>query len=543
MATVRAASNGNGRGRRPDAPQASGNGARPVAPAKPAAAAPGAAPPPDTRLAGTDALAFATDGASEHALREGLAGCRDAQVWPGNLHAAVAALDQGEYPAGLVMVDVDEIPYPAGAIYELAAVCEVGTVVIALGSTDTARFSREVLLAGVSDYLVKPVSAAEVRAAAARAVGAAANDAPQGRLVGFAGTGGSGATTLAAAAAMRAAERGHYVSVLDLNRTFSALSFLLDVEPASGLVDLLSTVARASLNPDMVDRMRATRSDRIAVYGYPSSAVPPPLAPVWAVCELLVELQRRSHLVIVDGMDDPNTRQALLALVDARIIVAEPTVTGAVAAARMTARLRPMLGEGWPFVLVQNHTRAVKDVAAGALRLRRAGVAGAPGVVVPFEPTLPSLADRGWSQGRFPATLRKPLDLLVDRILAPEAFEQAGAGEAFAEAGKGRDAGTAEGRAQAGAPAGLRAALARIRRLRSAKAPVAAPAAPAASAASSRSDSLRAALARARRSRSAKAPAAAPVAPAASTAPARSGSLRAALRRLRPARGGRLQPA
>ena len=608
-ATVKAAANGNGRGRQADAPQASGDGARPAAPARSAPAAgraaerprrderqavasaqatparltsartahahtapaPNPAPAPDTRLAGIDALAFAVDGASEHALREGLAGCRDAQVWPGNLHAAAAALDQGGYPAGLVVVDVDEIPYPAGAIYELAAVCEVGTVVIALGSTDTARFSREVLLAGVSDYLVKPVSAAEVRAAAARAVGAAANDAPQGRLVGFAGPGGSGTTTLAAATALLAAERGHYVSVLDLNRTFSAFSFLLDVEPASGLVDLLSTVARASLNPDMVDRMRATRSDRIAVYGYPWSAVPPPLAPVWAVCELLVELQRRSHLVIVDGMDDPNIRQAVLALVDARIIVAEPTVTGAAAAARMTTRLRPLLGEGWPFVLVQNHTRAFGDVAAGAQRLRRAGVAGAPGVVVPFAPTLPSLTDRGWSQGRLPAALRKPLDLLVDRILTPEAFEPAGAGEAFEETGIGREAGTAGARA----PAGLRGALARIRRPGAAKAPVAAPAAPAASNAPDRSGSLRAALARVRRPRTAKAPAATPVASAASNAPdgsgslraalartgrpraakkapaasaaaaapARSDSLRAALRRLRPARGRRLQPA
>ena len=73
---------------------------------------------------------------------------------------------------------------------------------------------------------------------------------------------------------------GRYVSVLDLNRTFSALSFLLDVEPGGGLVDLLSTVARASLHPEMVEGVRAQRSDRIAVYGYPWSLEPPPLAPV-----------------------------------------------------------------------------------------------------------------------------------------------------------------------------------------------------------------------------------------------------------------------
>ena len=372
--------------------------------------------PSEPVLAQIDALAFATDPHSEQELREGLSGFQDAQVWPGDLRAAAAALGQGHSPR-LVFVDIDGIPYPPGAIYELSSVCDVGTIVIALGSDDTARCSREILRAGVSDYLVKPVSAAAVRECAARAAGSAPNGSMEGWLVGFSGTGGSGATTLAAATALLAAERGRYVSVLDLNRTFSTLSFLLDVEPAGGLVDLLSTVARASLHPEMVDGMRATRTDRIAVYGYQWGPEPPPLAPVWAVCELFVELQRRSHLVIVDGMDDPATRHMLLAMVDARVLVVEPTVTGAAAAARTMARFGPMIGQEWPVVLVQNHTRA-SGTEAGTQALAGAGVAAAPDVVVPFEPALPAFSDRGWPEGRLPRTLREPLAGLTDLILA-----------------------------------------------------------------------------------------------------------------------------
>ena len=363
-----------------------------------------------------DAIAFYTDPQSEHALREGLSGFPDANVWPGDLRAAAAALGQGHSPR-IVFVDIDDIAYPAGAIYELATVCEVGTIVIAFGSADTARFSREILLSGVSDYLVKPISAAAVREAAARAAGSAAISSMEGWLVGFAGTGGSGTTTLAAATALVAAERGRYVSVLDLNRTFSALSFLLDVEPGGGLVDLLSTVARASLHPEMVDGVRTMRSDRIAVYGYPWSVEPPPLAPVWAVCELLAELQRRSHLVILDGMDDPATRQTLLALVDTRVLVLEPTATGAVAASRLMARLGPMLDRDWPCVLVQNHTRE-HGTAAGTRSFDRAGISATPDIVVPFEPTLPSIGDRGWPKVRMPRALREPLARLADRVLA-----------------------------------------------------------------------------------------------------------------------------
>ena len=366
--------------------------------------------------AAIDALAFAADAESEAALREGLSHLPNPQVWDGGLRAAADALGRG-HAARLVFVDIDGVGYPAGALYQLAAVCEVGTVVVAFGSDESARLGREVLLAGVSDYLVKPITPETVAAAAARALDARADGTAQGWLVGFAGTGGAGATTLAAATALAAAARGHYVSVLDLRRTVSAVSLLLDVEPAPGLVELLSTVARASLNPDMVERMCAKRSERIGVYGYAWDATPPPLAPVWAVCELLVELQRRSHLVVVDGMDHPATRQALLALVDVRVLVVEPTVSGAADAARMCAGLGSLIGAGYPSVLVQNHTRAFPDVGAATLRLRRAGVARAPGVVVPFEPTLPALADRGFPGGRLPAALRVPLDALVDRLL------------------------------------------------------------------------------------------------------------------------------
>ena len=371
------------------------------------------------------AIAFATDPESESALREGFSDHPNPQVWPGGLSEAIATFASGQ-SSPLLLVDLDETPYPAGALHELAAVCEVGTVVIAFGSNASARFSREVLLAGVSEYLVKPLTARAVRDASARVASAGNSDAPGGWSVGFAGTGGSGASTLAAAAALVAAGQGRYVSVLDLNRTFPALAFLLDVEPAPGLVEVLSTVARAALHPEMVDGVRAARSDRIAVYGYPWSATPPPPPPVWAICELLVELQRRSHLVIVDGLDDAASRMSLLALVDARVLVVEPTAAGAAAAARVLARFDPIFDPGWPSLLVQNHTRKFKP-RTGTRTLRSAGVAIEPEVVIPFEPSLPAVTDRGWPEARLPKSLRKPVAALVHRIVAASAPLPAGA--------------------------------------------------------------------------------------------------------------------
>lgn len=363
------------------------------------------------------ALAFALDPETEDALREGLLHfegptpeCDDPQVWPGGILAAVTALSEG-HSSRLVIVDIDGIPYPAGAIHELAEVCEIGTVVIAVGSDDSARVNREILLAGVSDYLVKPVTAAEVREAAALATASDRNFPTGGHVAGFAGTGGSGTTTVAAATALHAAAQGRYVSVLDLNRTVPAMALLLDVEPSAGLDQLFDVAGRMPPDAQMLDGVRAERSDRISLYAYRLGSSPPPAPPMPALDWLLGQLRHRSQLVLVDGLDDPEVHFSLLAEVDARVLVVEPTAAGAVRA----ARILDLLGGGAPPLLVQNHTRAFKP-QAGTRLLLDAGVETPPDVVIPFEPTLPEIADRGWPRGRMPRRLRKPIASLADRI-------------------------------------------------------------------------------------------------------------------------------
>ena len=129
---------------------------------------------------------------------------------------------------------------------------------------------------------------------------------------------------------------------------------------------------------------------------------------------LLGQLKRRSQLVLVDGLEGPEMQLAPLAEVDTRVLVVEPTAGGAVRA----ARLFDLLGGGVPALLVENHTRAFKRGAAERL-LRGAGVGTPSDIVVPFEPSLPGITDRGWPQGRLPRRLRAPVAGLADRILAP----------------------------------------------------------------------------------------------------------------------------
>ena len=388
--------------------------------------------PPEGPVA---ALAFAADPETEDTLRQGLLhfegttpGCDDPQVWPGGLRAAVSALADG-HSSALVIVDIDGIAYPSGAIHELAEVCEVGTAVIAVGSDDTARFSREILLAGVGEYLVKPLTAEAVRDATGRVFASRADAPATGCVAGFAGTGGSGATTLAVATALHAAGTGRYVSVLDLNRTVPVTALLLDVQPAAGLEQLIEVAGKAPPDPEMLNGVRARRSERISVYGYRWAPVLPATPGIPALAWLLGELRGRSQLVLVDGMDDPRTQFALLSEVDVPVLVAEPTAGGAARAARMLE----LLEGGPPAVAVQNHTRAL-GTAAGARSLIDAGMETAPDIAVPYLPSLPEIADRGWPGDRLPRRMRKPVASLLDRIVASARAGRPAPGEPRREA-------------------------------------------------------------------------------------------------------------
>ena len=370
------------------------------------------------------ALAFAMDLETETVLREALFEYQpsspdheEPQVWPGGLRSGIDALAAG-YSAPLLIVDIDGIPYPAGALYKLAAVCEIGTTVIAVGSDATAKASRQILLAGVSDYLTKPITAQLVSEAIAHATTAVTGPARFGRVAAFIGVGGSGATTLAVASALQVAKRGRYVSILDLNRTISQVSLMLDLEPAPGLDHLLDAADPSSPDPDIVDATRTHHSERVAVYAYRSGPSPPPLPEKLPVGWLLGQLRQRSHLVLIDGAEDPGLFLDLLEEVDIRVLVAEPTARDI----HRASRLIDLLGQHPPVLLVQNHTRAFR---------RGTGMERQPDVVVPFESSLSSITDQGWPRNQVPRSLHKPLTVLADRLLstvldAPSRLQLAG---------------------------------------------------------------------------------------------------------------------
>ena len=350
------------------------------------------------------ARGFAADAGTERALRAGLSG-REARIQRGRFDTALRAL-AAEPASKLVFVDFDGVQEPEAAARELSAVCAFGTALIAIGSIDTAHLSRALLRQSVADYLVKPISAAAVREASA----AALDDLPErmsaGRVVAFAGTAGSGVSTLIAAIARGVAAGGRTGSVVDLEPGSASLPILLGAEPAGDLPALLATLDPDQSDPDRpsdaADPLDADRvvspelSDGICVptdiagislVAYPLEGPLPETPSAQGVHSLLGTLANRAHVVLVSGLHDPGARATIMQQADARVLLYEPTLSSISAAVHCLA----LLGPEYPTVLVQNHPRMRRNMLSQA-QIRYALAERCPDVVVPFEPALHAAA-------------------------------------------------------------------------------------------------------------------------------------------------------
>ena len=359
------------------------------------------------------ARGFAADAATLQALRAGLGG-RKVKLQRGRLAAALRRL-AAEPAAKLVFVDLDGVTEPETAGQELAAVCAFETALIGIGSTDTAQYTRTLFQYGMTDYLVKPISAAMVREASAAATGELPDRGYAGRVTAFAGSAGSGTSTLVAALARLAAADGRTATVVDLDAASGRLPALLDAAPADGLPALLDALGASESAepeplavPDGIEGVCVPVDTGLSLVAHSDPAAPPP-GPE-AVLELLGLLANRTHLVLVTGLADPELRLEIMRRADARVLLYEPTLASLSAAVRCLA----LLGADHPATLAQCFSRAPRS-ALTAAHIRYAIADRRPDVVVPFDPALHAAAT-GARSGRPGKAYRNAVREMMNRL-------------------------------------------------------------------------------------------------------------------------------
>lgn len=353
--------------------------------------------PADTGRGGTAGrerfTAFLADEASEKVVRQCVTDLSlpFSSVHRGGVARAITHLSTERTPT-VLMVDVSGVELPVSEMHHLAEVCEPGVSVIVVGDRNDVGLYRDLTQAGVSDYIVKPLTRALVQAAVQPLLGAGTAQAAAaplsqklGRVVAVVGTrGGVGATTIAANLAWHLANNeSRRVALVDLDLHYGDAALMLDVKVGGGLREVLENPQR--VDELFLDRAMTRSGDRLYLLaGEEKLDLPLRLDPN-AVEPLVGLLRKQFHYVIIDA---PRGQEVFLRQVlDAagvRILVADQTARSV----RDTLRLRQFLDSPQPGQRNMLVVNRVGEQGKGGIELKdlAATIGMAVDVGVPFHP-------------------------------------------------------------------------------------------------------------------------------------------------------------
>jgi pilus assembly protein CpaE len=369
-------------------------------------------------------LAFLGDAESEAAVHECLAqlSLNNAALIRGGITKAVQHLGAERSP-NLLIVDVSDVDLPVSEMHNLADVCEPGVTVIAVGKRNDVGLYRDLLHAGVADYIVKPLTSQVLAKALRAATGAEIAPISQklGKLVSFTGArGGVGSTTLAVNVAWHLANnQGRRVALVDLDLQNGDCGLALDIRPTQGLREALANPLR--VDSVLIERAMTRVGERLFVMSSEEPLLDDIEFTSAAVETLISILRRQFHYVIVDV---PRIQSAAyrwaLSMADIRILVADQTLRSVRDMMRWRAAFDESGSETRNLVVINRSGEGGRR----GVTLREIGEALnlQPKSVIPFEPKL--FAAVAADSARLPVARRGK----VADAIAALAFEITGQG-------------------------------------------------------------------------------------------------------------------
>ena len=224
----------------------------------------------------------------------------------GGLRNAVQSLSIAASPA-ILMVDLSESGDPLNDINALAEVCEPGTVVIAIGQVNDVRLYRDLLASGIHDYLLKPLTAGQVRdclnqaqavfAAPRHSEGDVARAHVSCAVVGT--RGGVGASMLATSLAwIFSSDQKRPTALLDLDVHFGTGALSLDLEPGRGLTDAIENPSR--IDGLFIERAMIRANDNLAILSAEAPINSPLMTDGSAFVQLQEEFRSAFETTVVD---------------------------------------------------------------------------------------------------------------------------------------------------------------------------------------------------------------------------------------------------
>lgn len=286
----------------------------------------------------------------------------------GGLRNAVQSLSVSASPQ-ILLVDLSESGDPISDINSLAEVCEPGTVVVAMGQVNDVRLYRDLMMSGLQDYLLKPVSPDALRDAISHAqmilnapkVDDGVKDKPHLSLAVIGARGGVGASTIATSLCWLYSEKmGHLTGLLDLDVHFGTGALALDLEPGRGLTDAIDNPSR--IDGLFIERAMIKANEKLSILSAEASIASPILTDGAAFFQLQEEFRAAFENTVIDL-----PRSMLIAYphlmhdVNVVVIVCELTL----ASARDTIRLLAWLRSNAPHcapIVIANKVQTVSEV-------------------------------------------------------------------------------------------------------------------------------------------------------------------------------------
>jgi len=362
--------------------------------------------------ASADLWAFAVDARTERTIRQGLEGRTSVMVRRGKLREVLQVLASAP-PCKLVLVDLDGAAEPESAFAQLQAVCSFGTEFVAVGSTGTSSYARQLLHDGFSDYLTKPLSVADVRTVCSALLDELPGRDYAGNVVGFAGSGGSGLAALVAAVARESQARGLNCVLLSFDPIFPQA---FGLEPAGDISEILLRIADGkSSGFEPFDDLADGGIAKVALVAYPHSDSLPVVPSVDTAQSLIAQLANRASIVLLCGIPDPELLAALMNKCDNRVVLYEPTLLSISVAVQCLV----LLDTDNPPILVQSNCRGPR-ISLSAAQIRYALGDQEPVVTLPYDRHLhtqiASIDVRLSTSRHYRKALTQAVDAIFERI-------------------------------------------------------------------------------------------------------------------------------
>ena len=242
----------------------------------------------------------------------------------GGAPAAVEAYRSAPTPNVIVLEATHDRNALIGYLDELSEFCDAGTKVIVCGKVNDIILYRQLMLRGVSEYLVAPFTVIDFVQAVSHLYNAPGSN-PVGRVIAVIGAkGGVGASTLAHNVAWSIASDLDTATIIaDMDLGFGTAGLDFNQDPPQGMAEAVFAPDRVDAN--LVDRLLSKCSDNLSLLAAPAT-----LDRLYDFSETafdaIVDIMRASTPCVV--LDLPHawtawTRRALVSA-DEVVIVAAP---------------------------------------------------------------------------------------------------------------------------------------------------------------------------------------------------------------------------